>query len=480
MKPSNKLAEIDEPMNSAGEIPLDPFAVDFFGVKKPVQNEEFAVADLSVITVDQSPLTKQSDWFNSLPRISNREAEFSTLLQNLPENFTDEAAKKIGASIARYTFRQTENVGCSIISVDEVNLKNAVEQTAKSPQIFLDLACQPENSAAVIAFNTNFASSVIDLILGGQGVDLANPRNLSPIEYTIIEFLALNILSEINGWLGQNVLCLQSIKNEPTQIFADHERGAEIVIDLELDNFSGIISVFAPRNFLNNLDRLQNPLLKKKSVSKKLSDFERLAKKLDLRLQIGSTSLDADSLLFLEPHDIILVEQPLINWHSGNFGDNLQIFVGGGRNFRLNGMLQTKIEKGFDGDLIFQIGDIISEESRRKFTPAKFKMDEKSNELPELETAENQNQNSEKTASETEEISASLENIQVALRVEIAGNKLSLRELQSLRAGQIIALGCRPTDPVRLVTDNNDEPVAVGELIEIEGQLGVRLTKVFV
>ena len=76
--------------------------------------------------------------------------------------------------------------------------------------------------------------------------------------------------------------------------------------------------------------------------------------------------------------------------------------------------------------------------------------------------------------------SPSLENVQVALRVEIAGNKISLRELQNLRAGQIIALGCSPTDAVRLVTDNNEEPVATGELVEIEGQLGVRLTKVFI
>ncbi|HQU85212.1 MAG TPA: FliM/FliN family flagellar motor switch protein [Pyrinomonadaceae bacterium] len=476
MKPSNKLVEIDEPMNSAGEIPLDPFAVDFFGVKKPVQAEEIAIVETDSITVEQPELSKRSDWFKTLPRFSNREAEFSTLLQNLPEDFTDEAAKIIGDSIARYTFRQTENVKCSVISVDEVNLNNAIEQTAKSPQVFIDLACQPENTSAVIALNTSFVSTIIDLILGGQGADSANSRSLSPIEFTIVEFLSLNILSEINAWLGQSVLCLQSVETEQNQPFSAHERGAEIVIDLELDNFSGIISVFAPKNFLNSLDRLQNALLKKKIISRKLSDYERIARKLDLRLQIGSTALDADSLLFLEPHDIILVEQPLINWHSGNFGDNLQICVGSGNNFRLSGMLQTAVEKGFNDELIFKIGDIISEESRRKFTPAKFKMDETTNELTAPETQEKVSEEN----AQTEEISASLENIQVALRVEIAGNKLSLRELQSLRAGQIIALGCRPTDPVRLVTDNNDEPVATGELIEIEGQLGVRLTKVFV
>ena len=58
--------------------------------------------------------------------------------------------------------------------------------------------------------------------------------------------------------------------------------------------------------------------------------------------------------------------------------------------------------------------------------------------------------------------------------------ELGLRAAVGATAGQIIALGCGPNDPVRLVTDNNDDPVATGELIEIEGQLGVRLTRVFI
>jgi len=64
--------------------------------------------------------------------------------------------------------------------------------------------------------------------------------------------------------------------------------------------------------------------------------------------------------------------------------------------------------------------------------------------------------------------------------VEIAGGKISLNELQSLRSGQIISLGCRPTDPVRIVTDSSDQPIAVGELVDIEGKLGVRVTRVFI
>ncbi|NNE65471.1 MAG: hypothetical protein HKN33_02810, partial [Pyrinomonadaceae bacterium] len=73
-----------------------------------------------------------------------------------------------------------------------------------------------------------------------------------------------------------------------------------------------------------------------------------------------------------------------------------------------------------------------------------------------------------------------LENVMVDLRVQVAGKRLTLNELGALRAGQIIDLGCRPEDPVELIADNSDRPIASGELVTIDDQLGVRITKVFV
>jgi flagellar motor switch/type III secretory pathway protein FliN len=87
---------------------------------------------------------------------------------------------------------------------------------------------------------------------------------------------------------------------------------------------------------------------------------------------------------------------------------------------------------------------------------------------------------SEEPGEDAVETTAALENVLVNLRVEIAGDKISLREVQKLRTGQIINLGCRPTDTVRIVTDTSDQPVALGELVDIEGQLGVRLTRIFI
>jgi flagellar motor switch/type III secretory pathway protein FliN len=68
-----------------------------------------------------------------------------------------------------------------------------------------------------------------------------------------------------------------------------------------------------------------------------------------------------------------------------------------------------------------------------------------------------------------------LDNLLLTVRVELPARRISLEELTRLRAGQILELDCRATDPVELVADGRR--VATGELVDIEGRLGVRVTR---
>ena len=467
MKSGNQLNDSE----GDAHLPRDPFAVDFFGGSiSPADEADEDFIEIEPLTKRRVKLQKKSDWHKVLPKISNREAEFSNLIVNLPGNLMKNIAKFLGESIARYTFRQEKSVECEILLISEVNLNESLKRLSETAQIFLTVNCQPENLTAIAALNNDFARSMIDIILGGKGAENTNLRGLSPVETTIVEFLALNILKDLNEYLGETILTLQELKNSTDEIFQSFQRGAEIVLSLDLGDLKGIVTIYAPQNFLRNLETPQNALLSKNNARKYLSVVEKTVRALDLRLQIGTTFLDADSLLFLETDDIVLIEQPL--FARGNFAENSQVFAGRGKNVRLRGAIENT-----EGELKFKIGEITSEESRRKFMPAKFKMDELENEPAENEPPENDLPQEEFG---DEQLSPSMENVQVALRVEIAGSKISLRELQNLRSGQIIALGCRPNDPVRLVTDQSEEPVATGELVDIEGQLGVRLTKVFI
>jgi type III secretion protein Q len=478
MDSQNTVKKAEEFFNIKGETPLDPFAVDIFGGAKSVQVEENNTP--SEVEEEAEKTKERSAWNANLPGLTAREVEFSRLLQNLPKNLTRRAAAAVEDTLASYTFQLANDIKCRLASVSEVNLAEAIDKRGQTPQVFLTLGCQPENAAAVIALNADFASLVIDLILGGQAADFAASRELSPIENVIIEFLGINILSEINNWLGQPVLCLQKVAGENSPVFDPFERGAESVFGVNFNAFAGTVTVFSGWSFLDGLDKTQNPLFEKKSPDKQLQTFKKIALKLGLRLPIGTTYLTADNLLYLEPNDVVLIEEPENAWAGDDFSGNLQVYVGSGKNFLLNG-ISVPDETDGGGELIFKINEILSSEERQKLTPTKLKMDEKETQETEI-AGEDTPEESEQTldAAEETENAAILSNVLVNLRVEIAGGKISLNELQNLRSGQVISLGCRPTDPVRIVTDSSDQPIALGELVDIEGKLGVRVTRVFI
>lgn len=474
----------EEFFNIKSETPLDPFAVDIFGAEKSAVNEEQEI-DVEIKGEAEKTDKKAKErpaWNASLPALTAREVEFSRLLQNLPKNLTIRAAAAIEETIARYTFQSADNVKCRLASVSEVNLSKAIDKRVQTAQVFLTLGCQPDHAAAVIALNADFASAVIDLILGGEVADYTAPGDLSPIEIAIFEFLGINILSEINRWLGQPILCLQKVTSENPSAFESFERGAESMFQLNIDSYGGTLSFFSGWSFLNSLDKTENPLFEKKSSAKRIKNFEKIALKLNLRLPIGTTRLTSDNLLYLEPDDLILIEETENVLAGGDFTGNLQIYVGSSKNFRLSGTSQPN-ELENTGELIFKINEIINNEEQQNLTPTKLTMDEKEIEETE-ETASGDNAPDEANqtdgAASDAENAAILSNVLVTLRVEIAGGKISLNELQSLRSGQIVPLGCRPTDPVRIMTDSSDQPVAGGELVDVEGKLGVRVTRVFI
>ena len=74
---------------------------------------------------------------------------------------------------------------------------------------------------------------------------------------------------------------------------------------------------------------------------------------------------------------------------------------------------------------------------------------------------------------QTDESGIALEELMLTVHVELAARRISLAELTRLRVGQLLELGCQATDPVELVSEGRT--LARGELIDIEGRLGVRV-----
>ncbi len=66
--------------------------------------------------------------------------------------------------------------------------------------------------------------------------------------------------------------------------------------------------------------------------------------------------------------------------------------------------------------------------------------------------------------------------IPVQLSAVLGSREVTLQELANFKAGEVISLGTPPNQVVDLVV--NGRAVAKGELVEIDGKLGVRVLKV--
>src|SRR6185369_15268943 len=127
MATSNQMTEAENTAHSSN-VPIDPFAVDFFGGAAPLSDENELFSEKELKNRKRIKAQKKSDWYKNLPQITNAEAEFSNLLWNLPEKLTAGAAVITAGTIAKYTFRPPEKVRCELNSVAETNLNEALGQ----------------------------------------------------------------------------------------------------------------------------------------------------------------------------------------------------------------------------------------------------------------------------------------------------------------------------------------------------------------
>ena len=68
-----------------------------------------------------------------------------------------------------------------------------------------------------------------------------------------------------------------------------------------------------------------------------------------------------------------------------------------------------------------------------------------------------------------------LNDIPLHVSVEVARVAVTAEEVVSMRAGQVMQLGRTPSSAVELSV--NGKIVAQGELVEVDGQLGVKITQ---
>lgn len=300
----------------------------------------------------------------------------------------------------------------------------------------------------------------------------ATLRQLSRTELAAVEFLWLCLIRDLHRQVDAPLWRLDSVSSAPPASLKGRRGGQEetratgddtaeetnpravvATFALRVGALNGLVSFYFTRDALTAFEGLRHsPFFAGRGRDSRRELFKFFAPDVRLRPVLGETDVRAIDLADLETGDVVVVARPLARFEAGRLSGRLEMCLGDGVGTILTGTLTT------DNDA----AQFLIEQIKRG---------------GELHGTERWDMEQEQTSDEDSNESAiALEEILLTVRVELAERRLSLDELARLRVGQLLPLGCEATDPVDLLADGRR--VARGELVEIEGRLGVRVTEV--
>lgn len=395
-----------------------------------------------------------------------------------------------------------------------------------SPLCVAVVGLSPKAEKVLVEVDLGIAQQAVERTLGGATEDVDISRALSEIEEGVFAFLLLKVLRLAQAEFGQE----QQVGLKLESLAGDHE-GLSARVDTEqawvalsfklfFDVAVGYVRIFLPRALVERDFVLPVPD-EGPALSRHLGALGRRAGRVaalttELVVEVGRIGLALDDLEALEEDDIILVENPDIRMSEGALAGRAACRVGVGR----AGLIYGSLLVGETGQYEVAIEEILSlgepdaqghmapqgeqfvedeqqEQSRRLSAPladvtaelqraaaaraasgnarplATLRDDAREPLAEHSEDEEGEAYEEEGEEEPLPESAAMLDDVSVPMVVELGRVEVSAADIVGLRPGQVIELSRAPGDAVDLVVDNRR--IGKGELVEIEGELGVRI-----
>lgn len=445
----------------------DPFAVDLFADgRRDARLQESHARDEDA---DAPAVDDARPWQESLPRVTRDEAKLSKALSALPHTLSNEARAAVARVLADFARAGDGEVGLDLIDLRESDAEELSPSPSQSPRLFANLSVEPDGAPVAVALDSVFACSVVDRVLGGDGSPPDALRAPSPTERAVVEFLCLRVLHELNALAGEPLFRLESLSDTPALLSANDAGPASsvsssrtLVATVRVAGAGplGLARVALTEASLAALGASESRIILNGGkgsggASERLKAWRRLAVDAPLRLRVGETRASVGDVEGLERGDIVVVEKAHVARDGARFAGRVRVLAGAGQGISLDGRVAEPegVEDAGARTLAFVVEGI----NRGADSSAAERIKMENEELRDGEAG------------------AALEGLLLTLHVELPARRISLEELSRLRAGQVLELGCKPTDPVELVADGRR--VAVGELVDVEGRLGVRVTR---
>jgi type III secretion system YscQ/HrcQ family protein len=341
------------------------------------------------------------------------------------------------------------------------------------PSFLAVLAPGALKGRAILEIELSLAHSAVDLLLGGAG-ETVGLRPLTDIEEGVMGYVVLEALKELVPGLQPGVPRprLDGVARGVDEVSARlGEDGPMLAVHLNalVGTHRGIVRLVVPSAVLEAAEPAVESAQRQEHLRANMKAHARRLSTLRdwLRAEIGVAELSAQDLASLRVKDVLLLDALSARPDKGEPG-TAQLRLGFGRTGHLaadvfleGGRYRARITDIIPGEAGNPpAGDGGNSEENEDFTNPELGVP------PELEGAALDDANN-------REGSDLLSDLPLQVAVELARVPITAEQVVGLRTGQVLELRKGPGEPVDLSV--NGKVVARGELVEVEGQLGVRI-----
>ena len=464
----------------------------------------------------------------TLPRITRKQVRVTNaLLCHLPQTLFEKGFKeKLKAALEPLMHADIDVWFDGVRSLAEGELKQVLAQ----PTCAAIVGLPPRTEKALLEVDLLIAQQAINKLLGGNAEDADGQRPLSEIEDGVFSFVLLKILHVLQDEAAaekQVSLKLEGVHGTLESLAERFAVDAPMVclsFKLFFDVKVGFARVYLPESFVRDAFP-ENPPSEGPGLARWLV---RLKERIDvvrllsapLCVEVGRIGLQITDVESLEVDDIILVEDSEVRVVAGDEDEpgvltgRVQARLGDGHRGVITGTLVVgdsgRYEVQIEGIAptgeprprghLFRDGGVEVEEegmdaeNAKKLSAAVVDAAAHAAWMRARAVAAAAGRaasvapltaaalpasvsEGEHSAGEDDgpspEAAGLLEDITVAMVVELGRVMVSAADVVQLRPGQVIELSRAPGEPVDLVVDG--KRVGKGELVEIDGELGVRI-----
>lgn len=407
--------------------------------------------------------------FKGLPKYTR---ESAALLSSFSRylGLSNYGARLLGevAKVATDVFRQEVT-----IEFDHLRSMTFEEIAMSVPEhaCLVRVGLPPKEEKALWEIDPVLATVLVERLLGGRGDDVGMSRPFTDIERGVLTYGVLKIANAFQVNLQQGselavrVEAIEQSIDPFRQNFQDDLAFHSISLKASFGGAVAFSRVFIPHTLTAGAFSLPEEPEGSEGYWQQLRrNLNRVGEQWMVgRIRVATIDLGPDDIKALDIGDIVLIENHQLQGTGESLSGTAELRLGRAK----NGIVKTAL-LWRNGRCDLQISELALQEEPQDMSdeqdiPAEPVEVEDGGEPP---APPNDN---------IQEAEGLLRDVPSPVVVELGRLKMSTSQVIRLKAGQILRLGRSPTDTVDLVVNNRI--FARGELIEIDGELGVRLVQ---